>query len=191
MMKGFSASVVFVIDSTISMGPYIERTKEAIDKIYQRIEKEQLQDKVKFGLVAYRSSVKVVPGLEYDSKMYVDPNTVKSGKDFLAKVHDLKQATVSSSKMDEDAYGGVMMALDQVDWTQFGARYVVLITDAGALEGSDSLSSTSLDAAQGASGSRLPRSGTLCHASESPKWKEKPCLGRSSISGSDAEPLSA
>ncbi|MFJ5399414.1 vWA domain-containing protein [Pectobacterium brasiliense] len=148
MMKGFSASVVFVIDSTISMGPYIERTKEAIDKIYQRIEKEQLQDKVKFGLVAYRSSVKVVPGLEYNSKMYVDPNTVKSGKDFLAKVHDLKQATVSSSKMDEDAYGGVMMALDQVDWTQFGARYVVLITDAGALEGSDSLSSTSLDAAQ-------------------------------------------
>jgi hypothetical protein len=68
MMKGFSASVVFVIDSTISMGPYIERTKEAIDKIYKRIEKEQLQDKVKFGLVAYRSSVKAVPGLEYDAK---------------------------------------------------------------------------------------------------------------------------
>jgi hypothetical protein len=69
--------------------------------------------------------------------MYVDPNTVKDGKDFLAKVHDLKQATVSSSKVDEDAYGGVMAALDKVDWTQFGARYVVLITDAGALDGTD------------------------------------------------------
>ncbi|QHM71895.1 vWA domain-containing protein [Mixta intestinalis] len=148
MMKGFSASVVFVIDSTISMGPYIERTKQAIDKIYQRIEKEQLLDQVKFGLVAYRSSVKAVPGLEYDSKMYVDPGTVKDGKDFLAKVHDLRQATVSSSKVDEDAYGGVMLALDKVDWTQFGARYVVLITDAGALEGTDNLSSTHLDAAQ-------------------------------------------
>jgi hypothetical protein len=148
MMKGFSASVVFVIDSTISMGPYIDRTKEAIDKIYKRIEKEHLQDQVKFGLVAFRSSVKAVPGLEYDSKMYVDPNTVKDGKDFLAKVHDLKQATVSSSKVDEDAYGGVMTALDKVDWTQFGARYVVLITDAGALDGTDKLSSTHLDAAQ-------------------------------------------
>jgi len=148
MMKGFSASVVFVIDSTISMGPYIDRTKEAIDKIYQRIEKEHLQDQVKFGLVAFRSNVKAVPGLEYDSKMYVDPNTVKDGKDFLAKVHDLKQATVSSSKVEEDAYGGVMTALDKVDWTQFGARYVILITDAGALEGGDNLSSTHLDAAQ-------------------------------------------
>lgn len=148
MMKGFSASVVFVIDSTISMGPYIDRTKEAIDKIYKRIEKEQLQDKVKFGLVAYRSSVKAVPGLEYDAKMYVDPNTVKDGKDFLAKVHDLKQATVSSSKVDEDAYAGVMTALDKVDWTQFGARYVVLITDAGALDGTDSLSATHLSAEQ-------------------------------------------
>lgn len=148
MMKGFSASVVFVIDSTISMGPYIDRTKEAIDKIYKRIEKEQLQDKVKFGLVAYRSSVKAVPGLEYDAKMYVDPNTVKDGKDFLAKVHDLKQATVSSSKVDEDAYAGVMTALDKVDWTQFGARYVVLITDAGALDGTDSLSATHLGAEQ-------------------------------------------
>ncbi|AJZ88320.1 hypothetical protein BBAD15_g3144 [Beauveria bassiana D1-5] len=148
MMKGFSASVVFVIDSTVSMGPYIDRTKAAIEKVYQRIEKEHLQDQVKFGLVAFRSNVKAVPGLEYDSKMFVDPNKVKDGKDFLAKVHDLKQATVSSSKVDEDAYGGVMLALDKVDWTQFGARYVVLITDAGALEGTDKLSSTHLDAAQ-------------------------------------------
>ncbi|MWL74775.1 serine/threonine protein kinase, partial [Escherichia coli] len=49
---------------------------------------------------------------------------------------------------DEDAYGGVMTALDKVDWTQFGARYVVLITDAGALDGTDSLSSTHLGAEQ-------------------------------------------
>jgi len=63
-------------------------------------------------------------------------------------VHDLKPATVSSSKVDEDAYAGVMTALDKVDWTQFGARYVVLITDAGALDGTDSLSATHLSAEQ-------------------------------------------
>ncbi|WP_408646918.1 vWA domain-containing protein [Xenorhabdus lircayensis] len=148
MMKGFSASVVFVIDSTISMGPYIDRTKQAIEKIYQRIEKENLLGQVKFGLVAYRSNVTAVPGLEYDSKMYVDPNTVKDGKDFLAKVRDLKQAKVSSSKVNEDAYAGVMTALDKVDWTKFGARYVILVTDAGALEGDDKLSTTQLDATQ-------------------------------------------
>ncbi|OTA20370.1 von Willebrand factor, type A [Xenorhabdus beddingii] len=148
MMRGFSASVVFVIDSTISMGPYIDRTKQAIEKVYQQIEKENLLGQVKFGLVAYRSNVTAVPGLEYDSKMYVDPNTVKDGKDFLAKVRDLKPAKVSSSKVNEDAYAGVMTALDKVDWTKFGARYVILVTDAGALAGDDKLSTTRLDATQ-------------------------------------------
>jgi hypothetical protein len=148
MLKGFSAAVVFVIDSTKSMGPYIDRTREAVTKIYQRIEQEQLLDRVKFGLVAYRSSIKAVPGLEYVSKMYVDPSTVKGGSDFLSRVAALKPAKVSSSRFDEDAYAGVMQALDQVAWNEFGARYIVLISDAGALSGGDELSGTGLDADQ-------------------------------------------
>lgn len=147
-LKEFSASVVFVIDSTISMGPYIDRTKEAIAKIYKHIEQEKLLDKVKFGLVAFRSNTKAVPGLEYDKRLFVDPGTVRDGKDFLDKVSTLAQAKVSSSRVEEDAFGGVMTALDQVDWTRYGARYVVLITDAGALSGSDPLSSTHMDAEQ-------------------------------------------
>ncbi|MCS4064378.1 hypothetical protein D3C76_276650 [compost metagenome] len=147
-LKAFSAAVVFVIDSTISMDPYIDRTREAIKRVYGQIEKENLGKQVKFGLVAYRSSTKAVPGLEYVSKMYADPNTVKDGADFMAKVADLKQAKVSSSEFNEDAYAGVMSAVDQIDWSQFGARYVVLITDAGAIDGGDKLSSTGLGAEQ-------------------------------------------
>lgn len=147
-LKGFSAAVVFVIDSTISMGPYIDRTREAIKKIYQHIEQEKLLEQVKFGLVAYRSNIKAVPALEYVSKLYVDPAQVQGGEDFLARMAALKPATVSSSRFDEDAYAGVMKALDGIDWTQFGARYLVLVTDAGALNGDDPLSATGLDAAQ-------------------------------------------
>lgn len=147
-LKEFSAAVVFVIDSTISMDPYIQRTRDAIGKVYAQIEKENLGKQVKFGLVAFRSSTDAVPGLEYVSKMYADPNNVKDGADFLAKVADLKQAKVSSSSFDEDAYAGVMQAIDQVDWSQFGARYVVLISDAGAIEGDNKLSKTGLSAEQ-------------------------------------------
>jgi hypothetical protein len=147
-LKEFSAAVVFVIDSTISMDPYIERTREAISKVYKQIEAQNLGKQVKFGLVAFRSSTKAVPGLEYVSKMYADPNQVKDGADFMAKVADLKQAGVSSSSFDEDAYAGVMHSIDKVDWRNFGARYVVLITDAGAIEGDDKLSGTGLSADQ-------------------------------------------
>lgn len=148
MLKGFSAAVVFVIDSTISMGPYIDRTREAIRKIYARIEQENLLDQVKFGLVAYRGNTKAVPGLEYTSKLYVDPTTVKDGKDFLARVAELKPANVSTKSFAEDAYAGVMQALDEVNWNEFGARYLVLITDAGAIDGDDPLSTTGLSAQQ-------------------------------------------
>jgi hypothetical protein len=147
-LKAFSAAVVFVIDSTISMGPYIERTREAVRAITKQIESAGLGDQVKFGLVAYRGNTDVTPKLEYTSKMFVDPVTMESGDDFLEKVKDLKPATVSTRGFSEDAYAGINTALNDVDWNQFGARYMILITDAGAISGSDDLSTTKLDASQ-------------------------------------------
>jgi len=149
-LQGFNAAVVFVIDTTISMNPYIERTRAAVNRVYKAIEQENLQDRVKFGLVAFRSSVKAVPRLEYVSKMIVNPSDVIDGKDFEARVKaaDLRQAQVSSPLFDEDSYAGVMQALDDIDWDQFGARYIVLITDAGAIDGDNRFSSTGLNAEQ-------------------------------------------
>jgi len=147
-IKAFSAAVVFVIDSTISMGPYIERTREAVDSITRQIEAAGLGDQVKFGLVAYRGNVDAVPGLEYTSKLFVDPVTVTSGADFLNKIADLKPADVSTPSFNEDTYAGLIKAIDDIDWKKFGARYMVLITDAGAIAGQDELSTTQLDTAQ-------------------------------------------
>lgn len=147
-LRNFSASVVFVIDSTVSMGPYIDRTRSAVQRVYDRVEKAGLGDKVRFGLVAYRSNIDKVPQLEYVSRLYADPNTVRTGKEFLDKVAGVKAATASTPRFSEDAYAGVMTALDTIDWSDFGGRYVVLITDAGALKGNDPLSGTKLDAEQ-------------------------------------------
>jgi hypothetical protein len=145
-IKAFSAGVMFVIDSTLSMDPYIERTRQAVQTIYARMEKEKLGDKVKFGLLAFRSNLKAVPQLEYTTRLYVDPTKVKDGADFVAKIKDLKATKVSTPKFDEDSYAGVQEALDKINWNEFGARYIVLITDAGAIDAGDPLSSTGLDA---------------------------------------------
>ena len=80
--------------------------------------------------------------------MFVDPSTVKDGKDFMDKVANLKQATVSSKEFSEDAYAGVSQALNEINWNNFGGRYLVLITDAGAIEGDNPISTTGLDAKQ-------------------------------------------
>lgn len=147
-IRSFSAAVVFVIDSTISMGPYIDRTREAVQRVYEAIEKAGLERQVRFGLVAFRSSTEAASGLEYLTKTYADPNEVKDGKDFMARVSALQPATVSSARFDEDPYAGVMAAVGSIDWNRFGSRNIVLITDAGAIDGADKLSSTGFDAQQ-------------------------------------------
>lgn len=144
-IKAFKAAVVFVIDSSISMQPYIDRTKEAVAAVYKQLEKEHMQKSVQFGLVSFRSNTKAVPGLQYTSKLYVKPGDVSSSKEFAEKVRDLSQAKVSSALFDEDSYAGINTALSQIDWSPFGGRYVVLITDAGAISGTNKLSTTGLD----------------------------------------------
>lgn len=140
--------MVFVIDSTISMGPYIERTREAVERIYQRIEQEGLTERVRFGLVSFRDSVEHATDVEYVTRMYADPIEVEDGGDFMAQVADLREAQGSTVGWEEDAYAGVMEAVDAVEWSNFGARYIVLITDASAIDGDSERSATGLDADQ-------------------------------------------
>ena len=68
-LSQFNAGIVFVIDTTLSMDPYIQRTREAIKRIYDRLGSSALADRFRFGVVAYRNSVKATPGLEYVTKV--------------------------------------------------------------------------------------------------------------------------
>lgn len=148
LLRNFKAAVVFVIDATISMGPYIDRTRAAVNAVYDKIERSGLAGQVTFGMVAFRSNVEATPGIEYTARIFADPVEVTDGTDFLRKVAGLKEATVSSARFSEDSYAGVMQALSGIDWAEFGGRYVILVTDAGALRGNDPLSGTGLDAEQ-------------------------------------------
>ena len=145
-LVGFKSAVVFVIDSSISMQPYIDRTKQAINSIYRSIEDSHLGDSVNFGIVSFRADVRKVPGLEYTAKMYLRPGDATDAASFNQKVASLEQAAVSSAQFDEDAYAGINLALQDINWNQYGGRYIVLITDAGAIDGSDAQSTTGLDA---------------------------------------------
>ncbi|MDJ0739039.1 MAG: vWA domain-containing protein [Gammaproteobacteria bacterium] len=144
---GYRAGLVFAIDATLSMDPYIERTREAVMKIYEALGDAGLLGNVNFGLVAFRDSPQVVPELEYLSRTYVDLAQGRNPGAFLARVNDLSAATASSQDFIEDAYAGVKQALDEMQWSDHAARYLVLVTDAGPRTAADPLSSTGMDAA--------------------------------------------
>ncbi|MFV2032346.1 MAG: vWA domain-containing protein, partial [Gammaproteobacteria bacterium] len=144
--RSFRSGINFVIDSTASMGPYIDRTREAVARVYSAIESQGLTDQVSFGLTAYRDNIEQVPELEYLTRRYVDLEQGTDVEQFLDRVNTLEAATVSSLDFREDAYAGVKAAIEDTDWSQFDARYVILITDAGPRDSQDSLGATRLNA---------------------------------------------
>jgi len=142
----YSAGLAFVIDSTQSMGPYIDRTREAVSKVYDALGDAGLLGHVNFGLVGFRDAPEGKPGLDYRSKTFVTLEQGRNPAGFMAQVNDLSAAKVSSRDFKEDAYAGVYRAINELDWAGHHARYLVLITDAGAREGDDPLSGTGMSA---------------------------------------------
>jgi serine/threonine-protein kinase PpkA len=142
----YTAGLVFVIDSTLSMQPYIERTRKAVSTIFDTLGKADLLGQVNFGLVAYRDNLSAAPGLDYLVRTYVDLDEGGDAAGFLTRLKSLRDASVSSRDFTEDAYAGVKQAIENIDWSGHDARYIVLVTDAGARDADDPLSSTGLDA---------------------------------------------
>lgn len=146
---GFKTGIVFVVDTTITMGPYIDRMRDVIARVYKRIEAEKLGGDVSFGLVAFRNSTKSVPALEYTTKTYASLKDGVAGQRFLDLTREVTPAKVSSGpQLPEDAYAGVVAAMTEMDWEQYAARIIVLVSDASALEGNHPLASTGMFTAE-------------------------------------------
>ena len=144
--RSYRSGIHFVIDSTASMGPYIDRTREAVAKVYSAIEKQGLTNQVSFGLTAYRDNLEQVPELDYLTRRYVSLEQGTDVEQFFDRVNQLSAATVSSRDFREDAYAGIKSAIEDSAWSDFDTRYIVLITDAGPRDGHDSLGATRLNA---------------------------------------------
>ena len=144
--RSYRSGIHFVIDSTQSMGPYIDRTREAVARVYSAIEKQGMTNEVSFGLTAYRDNLDEVPELEYLTRRYVSLQQGTNVEQFFERVNALSPAQVSSKDFREDAYAGIKSAIEETDWTEFDARYVILITDAGPRDSHDSLGATGLSA---------------------------------------------
>jgi len=144
--RSYRSGIHFVIDSTVSMGPYIKRTREAVAKVYSAIQNQGLTNQVSFGLTAYRDNLDQVPELDYLTRRYVSLEQGTDVEQFFSHVNELRASTVSSRDFREDAYAGIKSALEDSTWSNFDARYIVLITDAGPRDSHDSLGATGLNA---------------------------------------------
>jgi serine/threonine-protein kinase PpkA len=141
-------AIVFVVDTTISMKPYIDRTREAVRKIYDAIEKAGLSEKVAFGLVVFRNSTKKTPGVGYVAKVLSDLRDGREREQFELALSQALEAKVSTHSFNEDAFAGLKTALDKLNWSPYLSRLAFLISDAGAIRNDDPFSSTGMNEAE-------------------------------------------
>ena len=131
----FEAGLVFVIDTTQSMDPYIRRTRKAVAAIIEGIRQSDVGSRVHFGGIGFRDNVDAVPELGYRTEVIHELSRDDPPEAFLEALDGTDVATISSVGFNEDALAGIEDAIRLTDWEQdgrpFGGRYVVLITDAG------------------------------------------------------------
>lgn len=137
LLRDFNVGVVFVIDTTKSMGPYIDRTREAVRRIYERIAGSDIGQRVSFGLVGFRDNVELVQQLEYLTRTFVPLERDQQPARVLDQIRTVEESRVSSRGWNEDAMAGVHDAIINGAWGDFGGRYIILISDAGPRAGSD------------------------------------------------------
>ena len=144
----FRTGVVLVVDTSVSMQPYIDQVRDVVAELQSQLARHGELDNVSFGLVGYRNDISKTPGLGYLSKTLI---TLDQGRDparFLRLAQQIKATTVSSHSFNEDAFAGVMQAVNGMDWSGYGGRVILLVTDAGALRKNDPYGSTRMNEAE-------------------------------------------
>lgn len=144
----FRTAVVLVVDTTVSMQPYIDQVRDVVHELQTRIAERGELDSVSFGMVGFRSSIKKTPGLEYVAKTLITLDQGRDPQRFLDMARQVKASTVSSHSFNEDAFAGVMQAVDGMDWSGYGGRIILLVTDAGALRKNDPFAATQMNEAE-------------------------------------------
>lgn len=144
----FRTAVVLVVDTTVSMQPYIDQVRDVVHELQTRIAERGELDSVSFGLVGFRNSIKKTPGLEYVAKSLITLDQGRDPQRFLDLARQVKASTVSSHSFNEDAFAGVMQAVDGMDWSGYGGRIILLVSDAGALRKNDPFAATQMNEAE-------------------------------------------
>ncbi len=144
----FRTAVVLVVDTTVSMQPYIDQVRDVVHELQTRIAERGELDSVSFGLVGFRNSIKKTPGLEYVAKTLITFDQGRDPQRFLDMARQVKASTVSSHSFNEDAFAGVMQAVEGMDWSGYGGRIILLVTDAGALRKNDPFAATQMNEAE-------------------------------------------
>lgn len=140
--------IVFVLDTTISMKPYITQSLNVVRSTFDRIEKENLGESVGFAVIAFRNNTAANSRIGYTTLKVSDFATLENRKTLEDALSKVEEAPVSTHSFNEDSLSGVKVAVDELSWEDFQSRIIVLISDAGPLPTDDPLAQSKMAPAE-------------------------------------------
>jgi serine/threonine-protein kinase PpkA len=135
----FRIGIVFVLETSNSMGPYLERTKQMIRDTYRALQTAGTADRVSIGLVGYRTDAEHIKGMEYTTRIFqlLDPNAKPD--EIVRRLDSIREAQAYSKGWPEDGIAGLYAAMNELDWRPYAARIVVVVADSGLIGGNSPL----------------------------------------------------
>ncbi len=128
--------IMFVMDLTGSMAPFLDKTLTQIHNLRLALANET-SARMKFGFVGYRDSVEVVPAMEYTSRKFTTMPV--EADDFAAVLEQIEVASSSSDDYQEEVFAGMLEAIQGGGAETAGGwspdakvKFIILVGDASS-----------------------------------------------------------
>lgn len=128
-MRAPQLDVVFVMDLTRSMGPFVTKTMEMLRGIASNFQDaESSGSSIRFGFWGYRDDPDLCRGIEFNTHNYT-PDLQDIGG-FLKTLESINETNVDSIDYAEDVFAGMADAIQKAGWRENAARMILLVGDA-------------------------------------------------------------
>jgi serine/threonine-protein kinase PpkA len=139
----FTVGIAFVVDTTLSMDPYIDKVRAALTE-FVRATAAEPGAPTRYALVGFRNSLQRQSRLEYLHRTFARFADSTDADGFIRKIQDIRATTVDSLSFNEDSFAAISEAIDSLDWGEIQGRVIILVTDAGSLAANDRFSTTGM-----------------------------------------------
>ena len=127
--RAIKTDIVFVVDTTRSMGPFLEQTLKLAESFAQKIgSNPKVASAVRFGIWGYRDFPESMPGIEYNTHNYTP--ALQSAEEFAVTLRNVRETKVDSVDYEEDVFAGVHDAIQQTRWRENSLKFIILVGDA-------------------------------------------------------------
>ncbi|MBP3731283.1 MAG: VWA domain-containing protein [Mailhella sp.] len=142
-LEDMKFDVVWVIDTTSSMRPYIDKAREVMKGVSETVAANPVMNgKIAFGAWAYRDSAEI-EGLEYVTKNFT-PELLPIDQ-FMPVMEQIQETKVDSQTFDEDVFSGVNDAINNTAWRPDALRIIILVGDAPGHEAGHKWNASGMD----------------------------------------------